>query len=235
LVETDDQSVLESDIREIFKEKEFISSNNKGKTDFFSDFFQTRLWVKFLEMKKIPEQLMHWIIIKIFDESIIKKENDYYLKFTKVETPFLDEKKKKRIFNCMFNPPSNLNTPIDLDERYYNSRDSQNTLIRTYISTDSEMIGNGFFIYYIFPCFVENFLPSNTNYSIEDFAPDLSKEYMQNDKMLQNLHFAHKASHYLNTIKCESPRDDLVVIWVIMWCLCFKFIQGNDEKKFRLD
>lgn len=93
-LEVDDPTAYDCNIREIFKEKDFIAANNKGKSDFYSDFFQTRLWVKFLEMKKIPDHLMHWVSIKIFDESIVKKENDYYLKFTKVDTPFLDEKKK---------------------------------------------------------------------------------------------------------------------------------------------
>ena len=71
-IEVDDASAYDWNIREIFKENEFISANNKSKSDFYSDFFQTRLWVKFLEMKKIPEQLMHWVNIKIFDESILK-------------------------------------------------------------------------------------------------------------------------------------------------------------------
>jgi len=233
-IETDNPNDYDSDIRDIYKDKEFISAS-KCKTDFFADFFQTRLWVTFLEMKITPEQLMHWIKIKIFDENIIKKENRYYLKFKKVETPFLDENKKKRIFNCMFNPPSSLSTPERLEDKYYNARDSQNTLIKTFISTDPDLVTNGFFLYYSFPCFVESILPNPSNFPVEQFAPDLSKEYVQNEKMLQNLHFTHKTNHYLNTIKCDTVKDDMVVIWTIMWCMCFRFIQALEEKQFRVD
>lgn len=144
-------------------------------------------------------------------------------------------KRNKKKFNCFFNPPANLSSPEDLTVKYYEARDSQNTLIMNYISTDQELIGRGFFMYYIFPCFVQSLLPNNLNFPIDQFAPDLSKEYIQNEKFLKNMKFKHRANHYLNTIKCETPEDDMLIVWVIMWCLCFKFIQTTEEKKFRVD
>ena len=65
------------------------------------------------------------------------------MRFTKVETPFLDEKKKKKKFKCQFIPPANLNSPEDLASKYYKARDAQNTLIDTYVSTDEEIRGSG--------------------------------------------------------------------------------------------
>lgn len=196
----DDPSICESNIREIFKENDFIRDNNKSKCDFYSDFFQTRLWVKFLEMKRIPEQMYHWINMKIFDESILKKGNDYLWTFNKADTPFLDEKKKKVEFKCLFDPPPAYASPEDLEDKYYSLRDGQNSLIKHYISTDKSLIGNGFFLYYIFPCYVESLLPNNTNFATTSFAPDLSKNYILKDKSLNNLKFTNRTKHFLNTV-----------------------------------
>lgn len=206
----------------------------KSKCDFYTDFFQTRLWVKFLEMKKIPEQLMHWINIKIFDESIIKKENDYYLKFTKVGTPFLDEKKDKEMYKFPFVPNEMYQTPGAIRSLYYEKRDSQSTLIEYYTTLlkDGENIKVA---YNIIPCFVSELLPNHNNFRAERFAPDLNKDVVEQDKLLKDMKIKRKIHRYLNIIKCENAEDDMIVIWVIMWCLCFKFIQGNDEKEFRVD
>lgn len=94
---------------------------------------------------------MHWISIKIFDEKIIKKDNDYYLKFTKSETPFLDENKVKRKFTFRFNPDDYTKNIKDLEKDYFSRRDTQNSLIEKYISTDKNLISKGKFFYYVFP------------------------------------------------------------------------------------
>jgi hypothetical protein len=82
---------------------------------------------------------------------------------------------------------------------------------------------------------VDSFIPSFQNYPVDMIAPDLSKEYVENEKLLQSMKIIHRSYHYLTTIECEEPKDNIVIIWVIMWSLCFKFIRGNEEKKFRVD
>lgn len=211
------------------------ASKVSNRCDFFQDFFQTRLWVKFLEMKKIPDQLMHWISIKIFDEKIIKKDNDYYLKFTKSETPFLDENKVKREFTFKFNPADYTKNIKNLESDYFNKRDTQKSLIEKYISTDKNLISKGKFFYYVFPWFVDELIPWFQNFPVDMLAPDLSKEYVENEKLLQNMKIIHKSYHNLNSIEWESSEDNIILIWIIMWSLCFKFIRGIEEKKFRVD
>jgi hypothetical protein len=102
-------------------------------------------------MKKIPDQLMNWICIKIFDEKILKKDNDYYYRFTKAETPFLDENKLKKTFEFRFNPEDYTGNIKDLKNDYFNRRDNQKSLIEKYISTDKSLISKGKFFYYVFP------------------------------------------------------------------------------------
>ena len=186
-------------------EQEFIASNNRSKSDFYADFFETRLWIKFLEMKKIPQEMYHWINLKIFDESIVKKERDYlFNKFKKVETPFLDEINERILIDSTFKPPVDYNSPEKLEEHYYTQRDSQNTLIANYITTDDSELNKSktsSFGYKIFPCFVDMLLPNNTNFTTDRFAPDLSKKYVLNSKSLKQMKIMIRTKHYLNTIK----------------------------------
>lgn len=78
-------------------------------------------------------------------------------------------------------------------------------------------------------------MPNCQNFVPDQFALDLSKEYLANEKLLKKMNITHRAKHFLNTVKCENETDDVFVIWVIMWCLCFKFIYSIEEKRFRVN
>ena len=135
----------------------------------------------------------------------------------------------------LFNYPDYISTLEGLQQKYFQARDIQNTLIDKYISTDESIKSWGLFLYTLFPWFVTQCMPNNQNFAIENFAPDLSKEYIENDKIFKNVQFSHRTKHFLNTIECENEKDNMYVIWIIMWWMWFKFIISTDEKKFRVN
>jgi len=162
--------------------------------------------------------------------------NDYVMNYwKKVDTPFLDEVKDVKTYTFLFDPSKYISKEGSLEEAYFEAKDKQKTLISKYICTDQSQISRGKFFYQIFPCFVTSYLPNSFNFPVDMITPDLSKEYQEEEKTFKSMKVKRKTYNYLSTIECATLEDDMLVIWIIMWRMCFKFIPQEEEKAFRVD
>jgi len=73
---------------------------------------------------------MHWRIIRIFDETIKKKMNDYSLKFKKNKTPFLSENYEIKEYSYIFDQKDFILPDYNIVDSYLKSKDFQKANIK---------------------------------------------------------------------------------------------------------
>ena len=83
----------------------------------------------------------------------------------------------------------------------------------------------------------QNLVPNESNFSVDRFAPDLSKLY----SLQHSYHEAvdehlrqRKACTRLSHVREKGKEANVLIIWLMMWILTFEYLD-EDEKKFRIE
>ena len=245
-----DEVDYRNNIRKCFRELEFIEKASKGtKTDFFTDFFETRCWLNFLEMVKYPQTVYQYAIIKTFTELInrFKKQNKNFFKRifrnTQVDNSWLRDKRDKIKREFYFVPQS-----VDSQDPnhwvYYH--ETIDYTYSRYLEKSSEHFGYAFSLavevmqdnynyrYKILPELCNEFIPAPKNSDASFFTNDLSKTALIENQTLRDFKTHTKERIGLSQLKGHTKKGDVYLIWVIMWCLSFKYC-NNIEKIHRVN
>ena len=81
---------------------------------------------------------------------------------------------------------------------------------------------NHYIRYSIFPGVSENLVPNETNFSIDRFAPDLSKTYSLSNTLMNNMNDhlkQRKGCTRLVDVKTKGRNQNMLIIWMMMWLL----------------
>jgi len=219
-----------------FFQSQFLKKQN-DKYDFFEDLFNTRAWLVFLEHKFYSNTIEQQSEREFFDRKIEEKYMSKAEKHKQKKNEIEGEEEKKELkreqstvqkegistsYECHIN--TIFSSSKNLEEKYLNTKDKNGIPYSCYTESILERDCQDF-EYLIIPPFSKDSIPTVSNFSKDRFADNLWKD----DEMI----WSDQDMNLLEEIQLKNDEEGIKISWVIMWCLCFKYLNKN-EKKVRL-
>jgi hypothetical protein len=207
-----------------FLTEEFLKREYKDKYDFFKDLFNTRAWILFLENKLYASTIEAENQIDYFDGKIYEKYNKKKFKELSNKKD-KDENKQTEYMPARADFDNEFRNYKTLESKYLKHVDDFGVPYEDFLDL-MENKGNSKFVYVVIPDFSATSIPNEKDFPKENFAHNLC---IKDEKVKRT----EQIMEILENLKTYTPPQHIMVSWVLLWCMSFKYLQSI-EKRVRI-